>query len=193
MARGWLIVISLAGLAGAAAGQQPLPPGAVKMDPGVGDRKLGVGRIDLRQDLRMQNDFGTVYRFTAPNPYGGPGNTGQTMFMRIEGGTTAVFPQSVYVPTRQGEIPLVPPGTTFYIGDLPRPWMSQHEAPPPRAPNYLDLRADTRAQGLALPSPAPNAPATPAADPGPPTIWNSETYRVRVVGELIDSAGAARP
>lgn len=38
------------------------------------------------------------------------------LLMRIDGGVVAVFPRSTYMRTRQGTLPLIPPGTTFYIG-----------------------------------------------------------------------------
>lgn len=183
--------VLMAGLGAPVAAQQsPLPPGATKLDQGVADRGLQTGRVDLRTDLRQQNDFGSVYRFTTQNPYGGPGR-GRSMLMRIEGDTAAVFPESVYVPTAQGDRAVVPPGTTFYIGGLPRAWPGPAEQAVQRAPNYLDLRADALVRGTTDRSGATIPP--PSATPAPiDSLWTSEPYRVRAVTSLIDRASAAQ-
>jgi hypothetical protein len=177
-----------------------LPAGAKKVDPGVGDvNSLGVGRVDLRKDLRRDSQFGSVYKFTQPTPYGQPGQT-TTTFFRVDGGLTAAFPQSIYTDTASGPIPLVPPGTTYYIGTLPDPW-SRPAGPGPetgaervRSPHYVDLRVDTSVPDPRQPAPTAHhpAPAPPSPSPAPPaqvqSLWTDEAYRAMVVGGLLDRA-----
>jgi hypothetical protein len=78
------------------------------VEQGVSD--VGALSTSLRlmnPGIRAPSGFDQVYR--------APGRS--NMLMRIEGGLTAVFPESVYVPTGQGgTYAAIPPGTTFYIG-----------------------------------------------------------------------------
>ena len=60
----------------------------------------------IERGLSAPSGFNQVYRF--------PGQ--EDLYMRINGGVHAVFPQSVYSSGRNGPIPLIPAGTMFYIG-----------------------------------------------------------------------------
>ncbi len=89
-------------------------------------------------DLRQPLGFEDVFRL----PGGGRG--GPDRLARISGGLTAVFPRSVYVNTKKGQVATVPAGTIYYIGALPaeapteRPVVEASEA----------MRWDNRASGM---------------------------------------------
>lgn len=110
-----------------ASGQQ----GLKAVEANVGD--LGPLSLSLRllqADLRQPTNFDRVYR--------APGQDGR--LMRINGGLYAVFDRSLYAPTKQGLMPLIPGGTVFYIG---RPsFLSDVEpAPAETKSNLLDPRS----------------------------------------------------
>ncbi len=62
-------------------------------------------------DLRTPNDFARVYRVV--------GSSG--LLARRFGAVTAVFPRSIY----QQSTALIPPGTVFYVGKLPKKLQGQ--------------------------------------------------------------------
>lgn len=98
-----IAVVALLMLSQAASGQQELK----SVEANVGD--LGPLSRSLRSlgaDLRQPTNFDRVYRV--------PGQDDR--FMRINGGLYAVFERSLYAPTRDGLVPLIPGGTVFYIG-----------------------------------------------------------------------------
>ncbi|CAN5760451.1 hypothetical protein BH11PLA1_BH11PLA1_21890 [soil metagenome] len=68
----------------------------------------------MPKDLRIPNNFHAVYQIPrdAPTPYAG-------WFVRLQGSTWAVFPQSVYVTTKEGTSVPVPPGTQYFVGGVP--------------------------------------------------------------------------
>lgn len=87
----------------AASGQQELKA----VEENVGD--LGPLSRSLRvlgADLRQPANFDRVYRISGTDE----------RFMRINGGLYAVFERSLYVPSEDGLVPLIPGGTVFYIG-----------------------------------------------------------------------------
>jgi len=69
----------------------------------------------IERGLRQPTGFESVYRL--------PGD--HDRFMRIDGGLYAVFPRSVYLNTRMGEVPLIPANTVFWIG--PPPFLETQE------------------------------------------------------------------
>lgn len=93
------------GCIAAAASQayQPVLPG--RLDQGFAD--VDGLRISLRvvpDSFRADTGFEHVYRAPDGRLY------------RVAGAIYAVFDRSVYVPTRGGVLPTIPPGTTFHIG-----------------------------------------------------------------------------
>lgn len=87
---------------------------ASALDAGVADR--GPLSRSLRvtpMDLRAPTGFERVY---AVHPEGG-----EPIFERRSGALRAQFSQSVYAPTRFGDVALIPPGTVFKIG-APAAW-----------------------------------------------------------------------
>jgi len=82
------------------------------VDPGYADvsalsNSLKVPAIDLRQPT----DFTGVYH--------APEHIGDNMFVRFSGGIAAVFHKSEYIDVGGVGVPVVAPGTQYYIGGLP--------------------------------------------------------------------------
>lgn len=163
-------------------------PGAVpgpalqRVEPGVGDvDPLRASLRDLSVDLRSSGDFSTPYRI--------PGQTAaDDRFVRFGGGTTAVFPRSVYTSTRRGVVAEIPPGTVFYIGGVPpaQPWERTLDGTPPTQrwlmpPTMSAERADVRLNTAAATSVSGSRPG-PSGEP-------------RLVGTraLLQRAAAAPP
>lgn len=117
------------------------------------------------------------------------------LYARRAGAVTAVFDRGLYA---GDATPLIPAGTVFYIGSLPvdldRPGLlspTHHRLAPAsqwlRADSMADARVQTapRAQRLDLRVGAPDAvPGPPPTDPNA-SIWTSEAYRQRRMGELL--------
>lgn len=61
----------------------------------------------IEPGLVQPTGFEQVFRYSGRTDF----------FVRIDGAIHAVFPKSIYVPSKQGIIATVPPGTVFYIGD----------------------------------------------------------------------------
>jgi hypothetical protein len=125
-------------------------PSFTRLEQTVGDvDPLGISLRQLSTDLRQPTGFRDVFRINGSamqaRRYGFSATGGGTdLLARMDGAVTAVFPQSVYVATRGGAMPLVPPGTIFFIGALPvDPFADDQELPPSR--DRIDSRIDTRA------------------------------------------------
>lgn len=82
---------------------QPVDPGTADLGP------LGIQTRLLSKNLRQDRDFGILYRGLAPD--------GSSWFARRDAGITAVFPRSAYAPSADGDVALIPPDTTFIIGE----------------------------------------------------------------------------
>jgi hypothetical protein len=185
---------------------RPVDPGVADVDP------LGTtGRV-LPTDLRQPANFDRVYEVELD---------GKRFFVRAHGGVYAVFPRSDYVQTRGGVVPIVPAGTVYHLGSLPKTEFDpahQDEATlnPANAKPARPARRDDSAPSNAAPMPesaaarpAPAARSKPAlrqntdpplSDAAPPvakgpegsSIWSSDMLRVSRTGELLDKARAAR-
>lgn len=164
----------------AAASMQPAPrstgPGPV-VDPGVGDRPMGAGGRLLPTDLRQPVGFQQVFAL----PEGG--------FARQDGAITAVFPRSVYVNTRFGQRPVVPPGTVFRIGSGVPEWAlgaqpAEAAEPALRIATASALGGDPRDRGLT---------STPAPAFAAGTMFEDEFYRRVRVADLVFRASRADP
>ncbi|MBY0311055.1 MAG: hypothetical protein K2W85_03200 [Phycisphaerales bacterium] len=111
-------------VAASSAYAQRAPEGWQMIDAGRADRgPLATSARRVPIDLRVPLSFDRVYR--VPGSTTGvqvPGAAaGEELYARISGGLTAVFPRSDYVSTKRGPAALIPPGTIFYIGALPKP------------------------------------------------------------------------
>jgi len=111
-ARTILLTAATLGCCCAAAGAQsgsvwdtlrPVEPGRSDLSP------LAVETRTEPVELRRALGFESLFR--------GQGRDGQNWFARRDAGVTAVFERSVYAQTRAGEVAMIPPGTTFVIGE----------------------------------------------------------------------------
>lgn len=166
---------------------QPNVPYEV-VDPGNADASALADSLRLVPvDLRTPTGFDQVFRL--------PTVVGGEMFARMDGGLTAVFPRSEYGFGR----PLIPAGTTWYIGALPssvfgeagpRPGVHQTGlASQVSGSGRLDQRVNQRA------GQAPPTVAAPPARPGPvrnPLMpWSGELERGARVADLLSRAARA--
>ncbi len=121
-------------------------------------------------DQRQQAGFDGVFQLSALDAFG----RGEALFMRIDGGVTAVFQRSVYTPSKGGLIPEIPPGTMFWIGRPP-------QSLPPRDTASQDLYLDLSA--------AQEPPPLLSHEPTVRTtsLITDEAYRVQRVQALLDS------
>lgn len=93
-------------------------PSPTPVDQGYGDvSPLQISLRVLQPSRRLDTAFEGLYRH--PGLEGG--------FYRQAGGIYAVFDRSEYIGTRYGSVPVIPPGTTFYIGTPD--WLSTEAAP----------------------------------------------------------------
>jgi hypothetical protein len=171
------------------------------VDQGVADQNpLSVGARVVPIDLRSPMGFERLFRLTGPGdrletrgdvaaPDGGRG-----LFFRFSGGLVASFPRSVYADAPGGLLPLIPPGTTFSIGERPAwgptpaaSYTTAHaRGSPPQRRAVLSSSngAGGTARSGANPSSNPSD-ARPAASRVPAreieSLWSSEAYRRRLV------------
>lgn len=186
-------------------------PSFTRLEQTVGDvDPLGISLRQLSTDLRQPVGFRDVFRINGSamhaRRFGFSATSGGTdLLARMDGAVTAVFPQSVYVPTREGIVPLVPPGTIFFIGALPfDPFGDDQDLPAPR--DRIDSRIDTRAASVyperarATPMPERMTPAsaehaeTPKGELPPtptPSIMTDEQLRRSTVRMLLMKAAEA--
>jgi len=170
----------LAVLAGPVAAQQPAGDEFRRLEPATADdtgftlevwqpidqrvEDLGLLNYSLRivePGLEQPNDFNQVYRL--------PGS--QDRFIRVQGAIHAVFPQSAYSRTREGQtLAHIPAGTEFYIGspsagddDRQNDDAVNQNTLGTLPPQASELRWNTRIAPLA---PGANGPERPGAQAG---------------------------
>lgn len=181
-----LAAAALAGAVSAAAAVQPQDSRVHRVDPGVGDMGGGgVGRVDIRRELRRSNDFGSVYEYRGSER---PGSGRNGFYFRIAGGVTAVFPRSSYRMTLNGPVAEIPPGTVFYLGGLPPELLAEEKPVPARSFNYLDLSA-AAGQNAGVDQPA----AAGGGNGGGGWTMFDEPYRRRRVAALLRHAADLEP
>lgn len=106
------------------------------------------------------------------------------LYMRIAGGLYAVFPRSLYVPTRAGDAALIPNDTIFYIG--PPPLLSEPMPPRPIEPESpRTIGSGSRV----LHAEQPDGPQ-PGDPDFQPSIAEPTVYRSARLMELMRRAGA---
>ncbi len=183
------------------------PAGARPIEQGVGDAGplSAPGRV-VPVDLRKPLGFERVYTLGRVDAF-----KDDEVFLRVSGGITAVFPRSVYEKTPEGTRPLIPPGTTFYIGELPEEFRPAEEKLPPsrlalnlgvdlsagRAAEEANARAADQQSSKGAPEPATagerrSTAGRAHADLGLPTIWENEEYRGARIGQIMRRAMAGR-
>ncbi|VAX40719.1 hypothetical protein MNBD_PLANCTO03-471 [hydrothermal vent metagenome] len=165
-----------------------------EVEPGfedVNDQVLNM-RLQL-VDMRTPIGFEKVYEIV--------GSDG--LFARRSGAVTAVFDRSIYA---GNAMPLIPAGTVFYLGSLPvdlgqpgvlspdrlghRPRVTGERADTPLANTAAEAQVALRPQARRLDlrvQPGESTSHPPMVNPRA-TIWSSESYRQRRVGELIRAA-----
>jgi len=155
-----ILVVASAGAALAQDAGDPVDQGVEDTDPLR--RSLRV----LPDDLRRPTGFGRVYRVQGdPN-----------LFMRRDGGLTAVFGQSSYQRVPGGIRADIPAGTTFFIGQTP--WETA-----PRGSGLLPGQVD-----LSVPN---RPPVIGSTHPEPRTMLTDELFRRRRVADLLAAARQA--
>lgn len=151
---------------------------------------LAYQHIVMPLELEVPNDFETIYQVSGP--------TGEVQFVRFAGGTAAVFPRSVYLPTSEGILPDIPPDTIFYIDGLPPSYGSPDEVGPAwTSPSLVSYQVTPFAHRAVNMRPAEQAapvrPAAPASDARPAySVWISDTHRRKRVSALLHAAADAR-
>jgi hypothetical protein len=95
---------------------EPESPELIPVESGVADRgslssSLRVEQVDFRQD----HAFERLYRVKGSSD----------IYVRKSGGLTAIFRSSEYVKTSSGDIPIVPAGTEYCIGEIPQRLLKQ--------------------------------------------------------------------
>jgi hypothetical protein len=137
-------------IAAASLAQQPATPSTPYQPVDPGSEDVGPLRISNRllpADLRAPTSFEKVYR--VPGAASGvPGLDQGDRYARISGGVTALFPHSEYLQLRKGPIVVIPAGTVFYIGGLPRGMLAAPAAAPIGA-TFASTAASLRVGGLA--------------------------------------------
>jgi len=164
-----------------------------EVDPGRADASALNDSLRLVPiDLRTPTGFDRVFRL--------PTVVGGAVFARMDGGLTAVFPRSEYDPGG----PVIPAGTTWYIGALPtsvfgvgrdRPRGVFHNRIPRggvarTSTSRLELRLDTSADPISLPDGFETA-LRPVRNPLMP--WSGELERGARVSDLLHRAARASP
>ncbi len=152
--------------------------------------------IDLRQDW----DFETLYRVGSGQAPGRRTVLGTGYFARRHAGVTAVFPRSVYAPDGAGgPVAVIPPDTTFVIGEANRYTAGRIGLwPPPGGPVRdasgglrLDARLSLRIETETSPHPL-NGRFGAVDDPLPARAGGESPPRVsdrRGVAALLRAAG----
>ncbi len=165
----------------------PQPEGPLRpVEAGVADvGPLSTSLREFRHDLRVPTGFADVYELSPA--------TGLDGFARASGAITAIFPRSIYIPTREGVLVGVPPGTVFHIGPLPTTGAAP--TPTPSAPRgSIDRHAASTQVQRELLAERPGAGVVDRiererAPRG--SIFTSERDRRRRVAELMARAVGA--
>ncbi len=154
-------------------GVQRIAPGGSDLDPLRGNPRV------LPTDLRAPMGFEDVFQLRSTDRFGRE----QSAFARRSGGLTAVFPRSVYVPSRNGLVPEVPAGTVFIIGED-----HTFDAPPQGLSRSFNAMSFTAPLVSAQQMPEPPAPVRstgPRPTPINESIWKNEEFRKRQIERLL--------
>ena len=119
---------------------QPSPLELIPVDAGIED----VGTLNASfkaqlQDFRIDNSFEKIYRVAGADG----------VYVRKSGALTAVFKNSSYIQSLGGEIPLIPAGTVYCIGEIPTSFieqlvdLEQEQAPHPSRVEALSVEIKT--------------------------------------------------
>ena len=90
--------------------QQSDPIELIPVDAGVEDRGALSDSFRVEQHtMRQDHAFEKLYKIAGSDD----------VYVRKSGGLSAVFRTSAYMHTSNGDIPIVPAGTVYYIGEIP--------------------------------------------------------------------------
>ncbi len=185
------ILLGLLGLAPITAAQTLPSP----VDQSIADiSSLATSLRLIPRDLRQPLNFEQVFETKSAE--------GEDRFVRISGGLYAVFARSIYVPTREGTVPVIANDTVFHIGEPPSP--EPDPAPLRTYDGRLDLRLDTRISSrvanqlgdtfISRPYEVADPAARPASelpDKPAPRIISDARYRSQRLHELLHRAANA--
>ncbi len=205
------LLVALAALACAlgphAAGQELQRVEEVWGDAGP----LNTSLRSLDIDMRQPSNFEHVYRV--------PGSG--DLLTRMDGSLAAVFPRSVYASRRRGGVvPVIPPGTVFYIGGVPTDdggqlwgWEATRAAGAggrsglftPQPVRQSIARSFTAGRSFTTPisrrlsnAAIEHAPASGTAAPTearaaqPQSIWTDDFYRRDVISKLLRASASGQ-
>lgn len=144
---------------------------------------LGTSSMVMPLQLQQPNDFSSIFQL--------PGRDGSSQFVRFAGGTAAVFPRSVYLPTPEGYLPDIPPGTIFYVDGLPQDLYGPVSEPSrPASPYQVSYRYETgvSTRVSSRPGSVPSDEMALSGRAGPPSIWSGEEHRRHRVTQLVRRA-----
>ena len=157
--------------------QPVVPMELIPVEAGVEDR--GVLSESLRLlplDMRQDQSFEQLYKIA--------GSDG--VYVRKSGGLYAIFKNSAYKDTRQGELPIVPPGTVYSIGQVHIALMQQLEmlAAPTIPENmvqpedmlYAPNSISQRLRGITI---------APSQNHGPVRFMSDEGYRRKRLAMMV--------
>lgn len=82
----------------------------IPVEAGVEDRGALSDSLHVEQtNMRQDHAFEKLYKIAGSDD----------VYVRKSGGLSAVFRTSAYVQTPRGDVPIVPAGTVYYIGEIP--------------------------------------------------------------------------
>ncbi len=191
-----IITAGSGGASPVAAQEQPWQP----VEQRVADQtELSKSLRVVEPGLRPPSDFAQVYRVPERDD----------LFVRVQGGLYAVFPQSVYTRRRGTVQAVVPHNTVIFIGppttEALEAWGVTRPKPPPAATERPGLRVDTRVNDRIAEGPVSQRQPPPRPRPqavigagrarrDPPrrgTVVNDATYRAARLRALLRRAAQA--
>jgi hypothetical protein len=156
--------------------QPSKPLELIPVDAGVEDRgALSTSLRSIPLDSRQDLSFERLYKVAGSDD----------VYVRKAGGLYAIFKQSVYVNTKFGEVPVIPAGTVYSIGEIRVDLLGQIGAI--AEPNDSDIRVTNNyIEG----SPATNYPYVSEAHRslsgiGLPRFIDDEPYRRARLASLV--------
>jgi hypothetical protein len=149
----------------------PEPVELIPIESGVEDRGTISESFRVQPlDLRLDTSFEKLYKVAGS----------EVIYVRKSGGLSAVFRNSEYAQTPLGEIPIVPAGTTYYIGELPTTLINQIselQEPIDTSQNMVQVESLTTLKGI---NRTPNHPDVRSLQ-----FFENEAYRRRRLASFV--------
>ncbi|MEM0984355.1 MAG: hypothetical protein AAGI17_10440 [Planctomycetota bacterium] len=168
------------------------------IEQGVGDiGPLSESQRVIPRPLNIAGNFDQAFEIDT--------QTGDRFIIRRSGAITALFPDSVYIPTPFGSLPAIPAGTVFVIGE-PDPIFARQlglldpqadddpEAEPSfvRSPLFIDMRAGPASEYAQLPALHPDPIELDPTQALDATIGPVEPLLIRAAAAEITRASRRR-